>query len=85
MRELLARHNARATFFVCSKYLEGVEDAAADLVADGHEMGNHLVEDLAFVYPKMPLEEVGAELRRATGAIEAVRGAPPVRLSLIHI
>lgn len=79
VRELLAKHNARATFFVCSKYLAGVEAAAAALTADGHEFGNHLNEDLPFVYNKMPRPQIDSELRSCTSAIEALPGAPTVR------
>ena len=79
VRQLLKEHNAHATFFVCSKYLEGVERQAAALVADGHEFGNHMVEDLAFVYPKMPPAEFKAELQKCTRAIEALPGGPRVK------
>ena len=79
VRELLARHEAHCTFFVCSKYLAGVEAAAGSLVADGHELGNHMAEDLNMVYPKMGEAEFAAELRANTEAIEALPGAPKVR------
>ena len=79
VRELLARHNAQCTFFVCSKYLAGVEAAAGALVADGHELGNHMAEDLNMVYPKMAEAEFAAALRANTEAIEALPGAPRVR------
>ena len=75
VRELLATHNARCTFFVCSKYLVGAAEQAAALVADGHELGNHLEEDLNMVYPKLPRDDFSAALRRTTDAIEAVPGA----------
>mmetsp|Transcript_24593 Transcript_24593/g.73499 ORF Transcript_24593/g.73499 Transcript_24593/m.73499 type:complete len:254 (-) Transcript_24593:33-794(-) len=41
--ELLQRHGARATFFVCSDYCS--PDAAAALLAAGCELGNHLKRD----------------------------------------
>lgn len=78
VQQLLARHDARATFFVCSKYLQGVEVEASSLVADGHELGNHLVEDLAFVYSKKPKEAISTDLKATTEAIEALPGRPPV-------
>lgn len=68
---LLREHNAHATFFVCSKYLNGLEEEAAHLVADGHELGNHLAEDLNFVYPKLSPDSFDDELSKATAAIEA--------------
>jgi peptidoglycan-N-acetylglucosamine deacetylase len=68
---LLRQHNAHATFFVCTKYLCGLEEAARGLVADGHELGNHLAEDLHFIYPKLSPESFDEELSKATAAIEA--------------
>ena len=79
VRQLLAEYEAKATFFVCTKYLAGVEGAAASLVRDGHEFGNHLGEDLQFVYHKMPKEQINSELASATAAIEALPGEPRVR------
>lgn len=77
--ELLRRHDAHATFFVCSKYLLGVEDAAAELVAAGHELGNHMEEDLNNFYPKLGEKEFAAALQRTTAALEAVEGVGKVR------
>lgn len=79
VRQLLAEYEAKATFFVCSKYLDGVQDGAAALVSDGHEFGNHLREDLQFVYPKMEKDEFAAELASCSAAIEALPGHPSVR------
>ena len=45
LRELLARHRARATFFVITGQMPGNEQVIRDLVADGHELGNHLTRD----------------------------------------
>lgn len=41
----LARHQARATFFVISSRVTGSEDLLHRLVAAGHEIGNHLTRD----------------------------------------
>jgi peptidoglycan/xylan/chitin deacetylase (PgdA/CDA1 family) len=79
VRLLLAKHNARCTFFVCSKYLEGVEEAAGALVTDGHELGNHMSEDLPFHFHKLPRDEFARQLRATTAAIEALPGQPTVR------
>jgi peptidoglycan/xylan/chitin deacetylase (PgdA/CDA1 family) len=75
---LLRTHGAHATFFVCSKYLVGLEHAAQKLVTEGHELGNHMAEDLNFVYPKMKPEAFDTALGAATSAIEAA--APGVKL-----
>ena len=45
IRELLARNRARATFFVITGQIPGNEQILHDLVADGHELGNHLTRD----------------------------------------
>ena len=79
VRRLLAKHNARATFFVCSRYLVDVEDEAGGLISDGHELGNHMGEDRQFYYPKLPAREFAAQMRAVTNAIEALPGAPAVR------
>ena len=75
IRAVLREHEAHATFFVCSNYLKGVESAAADLVADGHELGNHMAEDRNFHYSKLPEADFEEELVAVTAAIEAVPGA----------
>ena len=67
---LLRRHSAHATFFVCTKYLEGCEVQAQTLVANGHELGNHMGEDLNFVYPKMEPSQFDAALADASASIE---------------
>lgn len=42
---LLRSYNARATFFLISGRVPGSEDIVAKIVADGHEIGNHLTRD----------------------------------------
>ena len=34
-------HNAKATFFLCTNYVEGFETEARHLLDDGHEFANH--------------------------------------------
>jgi peptidoglycan/xylan/chitin deacetylase (PgdA/CDA1 family) len=41
----LARHDAHATFFVISSRVAGCETVMRELVAQGHELGNHLTRD----------------------------------------
>jgi len=43
--DLLARHGAKATFFVLGRNIPGNEEILARMRAEGHEIGNHLVED----------------------------------------
>jgi peptidoglycan-N-acetylglucosamine deacetylase len=42
---LLREHDARATFFFISGNVSGAERLVADVVAQGHELGNHLTRD----------------------------------------
>jgi peptidoglycan/xylan/chitin deacetylase (PgdA/CDA1 family) len=39
--EVLARHNAKATFFLIGKYVRQRPDLARAILAAGHEIGNH--------------------------------------------
>ncbi len=42
---LLALYDARATFFAIGERVPGNEDVLTRMVADGHELGNHLARD----------------------------------------
>eukprot|EP00971_Amphidinium_carterae_P085832 1697963-Amphidinium_carterae.1 len=44
-----AHCQAKATFFICSDYVAGVEKDARRLLRDGHELGNHCPEETWFV------------------------------------
>lgn len=52
VQELLKEYGATATFFVCSDYCGGAdrEDEIPSLLAEGHELGNHLQEDRSGYY-----------------------------------
>ena len=76
---LLRKHEARATFFVCSNYLQGVEGEVTALVQEGHEIGNHLEEDLPGVYANLTRDEVAASLARSTRCIEDITGVGKVK------
>lgn len=43
--DLLHRHGARATFFVLGGRVSGREEVLRRVVRDGHELGNHMMED----------------------------------------
>ena len=43
--DVLAEHGAHATFFLISENLDGNEDVVRRLLAEGHEIGNHLTRD----------------------------------------
>lgn len=74
LMQLLERYEAKCTFFVCAKYLQGLSTEAAALVSSGNELGNHLGED-KFGYSKLPAADFEAELQATTSAIEEVPGA----------
>ena len=44
LREL-AEHSAHATFFLISSHMAGADSLVAAMVAEGHEIGNHLTRD----------------------------------------
>jgi peptidoglycan-N-acetylglucosamine deacetylase len=43
--DVLAEHDAHATFFVIGDRVPGNEEIVRRMVAEGHELGNHLMED----------------------------------------
>jgi len=45
VRALLRKYNAKVTFMLISKHATGHEEDLVDLLNDGHELGNHGVED----------------------------------------
>jgi peptidoglycan/xylan/chitin deacetylase (PgdA/CDA1 family) len=71
--DLLARHRARATFFVITEHLHGQEALAERIVREGHELGNHLVRDV----PSVRLDSAAFEtaVRSADGALRRYGGA----------
>jgi peptidoglycan-N-acetylglucosamine deacetylase len=43
--DVLAAHDARATFFMIGEYVAGNEEIVRRLIAGGHEVGNHMLSD----------------------------------------
>jgi peptidoglycan/xylan/chitin deacetylase (PgdA/CDA1 family) len=73
--ELLARHGALATFFVVGEEVERHPELARELVAAGHELGNH-----SFSHPNplaLPDQELAGEFARGAEAIELATGRRP--------
>ena len=65
----LRRHDAHATFFLISSRLPGREHLVRQLVAAGHELGNHLVRDEASIrLPPAAFEQALLEAHRALAA-----------------
>ena len=71
--EVLARHEASATFFLIADRISGNEALVEQIVASGHELGNHLTRDEASI--DLPREEFERELLRAHGILSEF-GAP---------
>lgn len=64
---VLAAHQARATFFLISSRIPGNETLVSEIVAQGHELGNHLVEDETSI--RMPPDQFEAALLEAHGVL----------------
>lgn len=77
--DLLAEHDARATFFVVGSRTAGLEEVLARAAGAGHELANHTHSHLHTVhFTRARLRE---DIARATDAIEvATEGAAQVRL-----
>ena len=74
--EVLARHQAKATFFQCGANVERLPAVAGAVAAAGHEIGNH-----SHTHPLLCFRSAGfieAELRRAQETIARHTGATPV-------
>lgn len=62
--ELLARHNVKATFFMCGQNVRRLKEIAREVSAAGHEIGNHTdthpalyFKSPAFIYREMALAQ----------------------------
>lgn len=66
--DTLAEHEARATFFLIGERVAGHEDLVARIVAEGHEIANHLLRDEPSV--RLPLGEFARQLARVTAMLE---------------
>jgi len=73
--ELLARHNAKATFFMCGLNVRRLKEIAREVAAAGHEIGNHTDSHppLSFKSP----EFIYRELARAQESIFQVTNVTP--------
>eukprot|EP00434_Breviolum_minutum_P031949 symbB.v1.2.028252.t3/scaffold2980.1/size66004/1 len=76
VRNLLKEHQALATFFLCSDYVEGFEEEAKELLMDGHEFANHCPSD-GVDYYNMPPVDFERELLKTSKKIQDLTGASP--------
>ena len=59
--DVLAKHNARATFFLIGERVPGQERSVARIVDEGHEIGNHMMRDEPSIL--MPRDDFHRDLR----------------------
>lgn len=73
--DLLARHDARATFFLIGKHVRAFPRLAKEIAAAGHTIGNHTEThpNLTFLSTSV----IDSELDRCDGAITNAIGDPP--------
>ena len=65
--DILEKYDAHATFFLISSHIAGNEKYVERMVAEGHELGNHLTEDKPSI--SLTNEEFERELLEADRAI----------------
>jgi peptidoglycan/xylan/chitin deacetylase (PgdA/CDA1 family) len=61
--DLLAQHDAQATFFLLANRVELNDELVARITTEGHELGNHLIEDQPSILHSV--EEFRTRLDRA--------------------
>ena len=73
--DLLAKHNARATFFLVGKFVRDCSDLTKEILVRGHALGNHTdTHPNLFLYGPHKTKE---ELRRCADAIHQAAGVEP--------
>jgi peptidoglycan/xylan/chitin deacetylase (PgdA/CDA1 family) len=75
--DVLRRHNAKATFYVCGNMMKSNMEIARRIHAEGHELGNHTYSHPLLV--KLSAEAVRDQLQRTNDLIRAANGNQPVR------
>jgi peptidoglycan/xylan/chitin deacetylase (PgdA/CDA1 family) len=74
--EILARHDAAATFFLCGANVDRLPGIARAVADAGHEIGNHSYSH-PYLFLRSP-RAIGDELRRAQESIEKHTAVRPV-------
>lgn len=74
--ELLARGPHRATFFVIGRHAQAQPELLAEVVRQGHELGNHSYHH-AYLTPARPVGRLTAELVRTSDLLQEVTGRRP--------
>jgi peptidoglycan/xylan/chitin deacetylase (PgdA/CDA1 family) len=73
--DLLAKHNARATFFLVGRFVRECPDLTKEILARGHALGNH-----TYTHPNLFLcgpRKTEEELQRCADAIRQAAGVEP--------
>jgi len=73
--DLLAKHNARATFFLVGRFVRECPDLTKEILARGHALGNH-----TDTHPNLFLcgrQKTGEQLHRCADAIHRAAGVEP--------
>ena len=74
MLDVLAEHEARATFFVLGERARRHPELVRLIHAAGHEIGSH--SDVHRVLPELPLRAVLRDIRRSKHELEQIVGEP---------
>jgi peptidoglycan/xylan/chitin deacetylase (PgdA/CDA1 family) len=72
--EVLARHGARATFFLIGRYVQQRPDIAREIARAGHAIGNHTFTHPLLIFKNA--EEIRRELSGCNGALRDALGQP---------
>jgi peptidoglycan-N-acetylglucosamine deacetylase len=72
----LAEHGARATFFVCGRYVDERPELVARTVREGHELGNHTYDHVDCAHERDD-DVLRDQIRRTSDAIERAAGVAP--------
>src|SRR5258708_5511359 len=73
--DLLAKHNARATFFLVGKFVRECPDLTKEILARGHALGNHTdTHPNLFLCGPRKTEE---ELQRCSDSVRKAAGSAP--------
>ncbi len=75
--EILARHNARATFFVKGQYLLKHARLAGPLLAAGHTLANHTHTHPAALFWCYPPRYIRSEIASCNDALKQTTGLQP--------
>jgi len=69
VRDVLHKYGAHATFFVCTDYTT-TDAATAQLLMDGHELGNHCSRDVSGYYCNLSSDDFKNEVLEANRCLE---------------